>query len=372
MQIRENVEMLEKMKREKDAREDVMQLHRAKMMEKADILRSVRLLHIDRRKAEEKEKLVRFQEASDLRNRQIERAHKLAQELARLKSKEARELRDLKNRKQISRFPTACSLVDLKSRLIEDTIKKDSESFEIVQKWYSYDSFDKMELAKLEEKKRLYCADLQNQIIEKRRIMRELDEEKQRERKIIEQTMEVINDEDIRKEERRKEIQTCLQAERKAFFEARQCWKEIQKITIEEENKKIAKAIVEKELEYKKQMKKKSDIDAKVEEANESLKLASEKRQQAKELLNDMVRSKIANTEKKMEERATEMAFTRNLYEEQLKLDEIDKQKLEQKRRKNKQYGEDLKNIIMNNKIQYAVDLLKKQKDVRDECVDKL
>ncbi|KAI4483297.1 hypothetical protein M0804_008352 [Polistes exclamans] len=407
MQIRENIEMLEKMKREKDAREDVMQLHRAKMMEKADILRSVRLLHIDRKNAEEKEKLVRFQEASDLRNRQIERAHKLAEELARVKSKEARELRDLNNRKQISRFPTACCLDDLKSRLIEDTIKKDSESFEIVQKWYSDDSFDKMELAKLEEKKRLYCADLQNQIIEKRRIMRELDEEKQRERKIIEQTMEVINDEDIRKEERRKEIQTCLQAERKAFFEARQCWKEIQKITIEEENKKIAKAIVEKELEYKKQMKKKSDIDAvkemtietiarkmldeeikmkeredicnelylenkKVEEANESLRLASEKRQQAKELFDDMVRSKIVNTEKKMEERATEMAFTRYLYEEQLKLDEKDKQKLEQKRRKNKQYGEDLKNIIMNNKIQYAVDLLKKQKDVRDECVDKL
>ncbi|XP_043501339.1 meiosis-specific nuclear structural protein 1-like [Polistes fuscatus] len=265
-----------------------------------------------------------------------------------------------------------------------------------------------MQLAKLEEKKRLYCADLQNQIIEKRRIMRELDEEKQRERKIIEQTIEVINDEDIRQEERKKEIQRCLQAERKAFFEARQCWKEIQKTTIEEENKKIAEAIVEKELEYKKQMKKKSDISAvkemtmetiarkmldeeikmkeredicnelylenkKVEEANESLKLALEKRQQVKELLDDMVRSKIANTEKKMEERATEIAFTRNLYEEQLELDEKDKQKLEQKRRKNKQYGEDLRNIIMNNRIEYAVDLLKKQKDVRrDECVDKL
>ncbi|KAI4486884.1 hypothetical protein M0802_012254 [Mischocyttarus mexicanus] len=405
MQIRENVEMLDKIKMQKDAREDAMQLYREKMMKKGDSLRSVRHLHIDRREAEEKERLVRFQEARDLRNRQIERANKLAVELARIKSKESRELRDLNDKKKISRFPTACYNVDIKSRLIEDTIKKDSQSFEIVKKWYSDDSLNKIQLAKLEEKKRLYCADLQNQIIEKRRIMRELDEEKQLERKIIEQMIEVINDEDIRKEERRKEIQRCLQAERQAFFDARKCWKEIRKTEIKEENQKIAQVIFKKELEYKKLMEEKSNIDAvkemtieniarkmldqeikmkeredicnelylekkKIKEANESLRLVSEKQQQAKELLDDVVRSKIANTEKKMEERATEMAFTRDLYEEQLKLDEEDKEKLEQKLLKNKQYAEDLRNIIMNNKIQYAMELLKKQKDIRNECVD--
>ncbi|XP_015177314.1 PREDICTED: golgin subfamily A member 6-like protein 1 [Polistes dominula] len=407
MKIRGSAEMLEKMELEKDAREDVMQLIRAKMIEKTDNLRSVQRLHIDRREAEEKDKLVRFQEDRDLRYRQIERANKLAEELSRRKSKEARELRDLKDKKQISRYsPTLCSLIDLKSRFIEDMIKQDSQSFEILQKWYSDDKFNKIQLANMEEMKRLYCADLQNQIIEKCRIMRELDEERQRERKIIEQTIEVINDEDIRKEEQKKEIQKCLQGERQTFFEARQCWKELQKIAIQEEEQKIAKAIAEKELEYNKQMKKKSDIDTvkermmetiarkmldeeikikeredisnelylekkKIKEANESLRLALEKRQQTKELFDDMVKRTIANNEKKMEERETEMAFTRNLYEEQLKLDEKDKQKLEEKQRKNKQHGEDLQNIIMNNKIKYAVELLKKQKYVGDGCVGK-
>lgn len=87
MLLRDNLEMIEKMKLKKDTYEDEIELERTKIMEKGDIIRSIQRLHIERLEAEEKEKLVCSQKAHDLRNRQIERAYKLAQELARLKSK---------------------------------------------------------------------------------------------------------------------------------------------------------------------------------------------------------------------------------------------------------------------------------------------
>ncbi|XP_047351413.1 meiosis-specific nuclear structural protein 1-like [Vespa velutina] len=406
MQVRENLEILESKKMMKDAREDQIELERERIMKKGDIVRSIRRLDLNRLEIEEKEKLVSSQKAQDLRNRQIERSFKLAQELARLKNEEARELRDLKCKKKLFRSPTACSFVDIQSRLLEEKIKKDSQSIDIIRQWYSDDTMDKMQLAKLEENKLLYRADLQNQIIEKRRILREFDEERQRERKIIEQMIDVIHEEDIRAEERKKEIQTCLQAEKEAIFEARKVWKDIQKAAINEENKKIAEIIVEKEVEHKRQMEKKKDISAmreamtekiarkmlddeikmkekeaicnelylekkKTKEAEESLRLALEKRLRAKQTLDEMVEYRIAATEKKMKEQCMEINFTRNLYEKQLKLDEEAKQKLEEKRRKNNQYGEDLRKIIINNKVEYAMKLLKKQKDIQDECAEK-
>ncbi|XP_035722835.1 meiosis-specific nuclear structural protein 1-like [Vespa mandarinia] len=406
MQVRENLEILESKKMMKDAREDEIELERERIMKKGDIVRSIRRLDLNRLEIEEKEKLVSSQKARDLRNRQIERSYKLAQELARLKNEEARELRDLKCKKKLFRSPTACSFVDLQSRLLEEKIKKDSQSIDIIRQWYFDDTLDKMQLAKLEENKLLYRADLQNQIIEKRRILREFDEERQRERKIIEQMIDVIHEEDIRAEERKKEIQTCLQAEKEATFEAKKVWKDIQKATINEENKKIAEIIVEKEIEHKRQMEKKKDISAmreattekiarkmlddeikmkekeaicnelylekkKTKEAEESLRLALEKRLRAKKILDEMVQYRIAATEKKMKEQYMEINFTHNLYEKQLKLDEEAKQKLEEKRRKNNQYGEDLRKIIINNKVEYAMKLLKKQKDIQDECAEK-
>ncbi|XP_046818075.1 meiosis-specific nuclear structural protein 1-like [Vespa crabro] len=406
MQVRENLEILESKKMMKDAREDEIELERERIMKKGDIVRSIRRLDLNRLEIEEKEKLVSSQKARDLRNRQIERSYKLAQELARLKNEEARELRDLKCKKKLFRSPTACSFVDLQSRLLEEKIKKDSQSIDIIRQWYFDDTLDKMQLAKLEENKLLYRADLQNQIIEKRRILQEFDEERQRERKIIEQMIDVIHEEDIRAEERKKEIQTCLQAEKEATFEARKVWKDIQKAAINEENKKIAEIIVEKEVEHKRQMEKKKDISAmreattekiarkmlddeikmkekeaicnelylekkKTKEAEESLRLALEKRLRAKKILDEMVQYRIAATEKKMKEQYMEINFTHNLYEKQLKLDEETKQKLEEKRRKNNQYGEDLRKIIINNKVEYAMKLLKKQKDIQDECAEK-
>lgn len=87
MQVRENPEILECKKMERDAREDEMELQRSRIMEKGDILRSVRLLHLDRLENEKKEKLVSSERERELRDRRIERSYKLAEELARLKGK---------------------------------------------------------------------------------------------------------------------------------------------------------------------------------------------------------------------------------------------------------------------------------------------
>lgn len=87
------------------------------------------------------------------------------------------------------------------------------------------------------------------------------------------------------------------------------------------------------------------------------------------------------------------------MYEKQVELEKKDRQKLEEKRQKSinefewskifllqlsiiisrklfifisdKQYGDDLKKIIINNRIEYAMKLLKRQQNIHDECAKK-
>ncbi|KAK2585251.1 hypothetical protein KPH14_009952 [Odynerus spinipes] len=410
MKLREKASTLAIMELDKAAHEDEMELQRAEMLKKADIVRSVRRKHLERREAEEKGKLVRAEETHDLRNRQIERTYKLADELSRLKNLEAQELLKLRRSKYVSLYPTGCDQANTRARLLEEKVRMEARSIELLEKWKQDKSFNEMQLAIAEEKKRRYCADLQSQIIEKRRILRELDEEKQGERKIAEEMAEAVHEEDLREEERKRETRARLQIEKDSFFEAKRTWKEIRKAAICEENKKIDKAIAEKESEYKKQMEAKSDtrkaretmieniarkmLDEEIkikeredicnelfletkknERMKEAIRLILKKQQLTKELQDDMVRYEIAKAEKKMKDHATEEELTRYLYGEWRRLEEQDKQKKEKRRRNTKKYGEELKNIMTTNRIKYATELSEKgrfhEEEVRKECEEK-
>lgn len=167
-------------------------------------------------------------------------------------------MRDKKRKdNKLSPSHTACHNVDLRSRLLEEKVRRDSRSFDVIRGWYSDDTFDKMLSGKSNERNLLHRAGLQNQIIEKRRISRESDESEQRERKINEQTIDLVREEDIRNEERKREIRTRLRAEKEAMFKARDLWRDIRRAAISEENKKIAEIVVEKEVEFKRLTEKK-------------------------------------------------------------------------------------------------------------------
>lgn len=158
---------------------------------------------------------------------------------------------------KLSPSRTACHYVDLRSRLLEEKVLRDSRSYDVIRGWYSDDTFDKILSEKSKERNFLHRAALQNQIIEKRRVSRESDEARQRERKINEQTIDLVREEDIRNEERKRDIRERLRAEKEATFKARNLWRDMRREAIREENKKIAEIVVEKEVEFKRLTEKK-------------------------------------------------------------------------------------------------------------------
>lgn len=158
---------------------------------------------------------------------------------------------------KLSPSRTACHYVDLRSRLLEEKVLRDSRSFDVIRGWYSDDTFDKILSEKSKERNFLHRGALQNQIIEKRRLSRESDEARQRERKINEQTIDLVREEDIRNEERKRDTRERLRAEKEATFKARNLWRDMRREAIREENKKIAEVVVEKEVEFKRLTEKK-------------------------------------------------------------------------------------------------------------------
>ena len=100
---------------------------------------------------------------------------------------------------------------------------------------------------KQQQKKLSYQRDLQNQLIDNRRRLREKEEEKHRERKIMEEVGETLHEENSEAEKRKTEVATLLQAEKDAFLKARQFWKEKRREVLRQEHDEIARIIAKRE-----------------------------------------------------------------------------------------------------------------------------
>lgn len=94
---------------------------------------------------------------------------------------------------------------------------------------------------------------MQNQLINNRRRLREKEEEKHRERKILEEVGEAMLKEDLQAEERKRETATLLQAERTAFLKAREFWKEKRREVLKQEHDEISRTIAKKEAQQRRE-----------------------------------------------------------------------------------------------------------------------
>ncbi|XP_076376800.1 uncharacterized protein LOC117223033 [Megalopta genalis] len=266
-----------------------------------------------------------------------------------------------------------------------------------------------MPLEELQKKKLSYRRELQNQQTDNYHRKRELEEEKHRERKILEETDETLRREELEAEKVKKEKAALLQAEKDAFLKARQIWKNKRREVLKQEHDEIQKVINEKEALQKREAEQKTDTQAgkdamaqkvgkqiqdaefkKLERericrdlylaekenklANEVIRLALQKKHTAKELMQDMMRQRRFAAEKKAKDDAIDAAFARYLAEERKKLETAEKKKEEKRREEVMQYGNELRETIARNRVQFEEETARRRIRVvaaRQDCKDK-
>lgn len=152
----------------------------------------------------------------------------------------------MKSRKAKSAVPAVTSqqLKKIETELAE--IKKEDEKLQSSEKdsgWH----FTETAAATLQERKLNYKRDLQKQLIDNRRRLLAKEEEKHRERKIMEEVGEVMHKENVEMEKRKQATIGLLQAERNAFLKARKFWKEKRREVLKQEYDEIARIVAKRE-----------------------------------------------------------------------------------------------------------------------------
>ncbi|CAL7938364.1 unnamed protein product [Xylocopa violacea] len=380
----------------RDEKAAEMEERRRAMEKRCEKTRELREFHMERMEATKAERLECSKKAADLKLRQLERTERLAEELARRKHIEQQEL--LKCRKAKYTVP---SIPNETLEKVEAELMEEKRREEEIRSSTMYSPWHFKEDSEMEQQERRlsYRRDLQNQMIENRRRLREMEEEKHRERKIMEGVGEVMYREDLEAEKRKKETAALLQAEREAFLKAREFWKEKRKEVLKQEHDEISRIIVKREALEKREAEGMSDTRAAKDEileklmnklteeerkrrereelcrelylaekenelSKETIKLAMEKKRIAKELLRDMARNQRAMAEKKAKENAIDTAFAKYLADEQRKQEEKERQKEEMRREKAFQYATELREIITKNRMQQLKNVTEMQSDV--------
>ncbi|KOX72335.1 hypothetical protein WN51_01433 [Melipona quadrifasciata] len=362
----------------KDKKAEEMEERRRLMEKSAEKKRQLRQQHIERKETLEAEKLQRAETATDLKIRQLKRRERLAEELARhIELQESFKSRKIKS-------ATSRISDEVLEKMQAELMEKKTQDVQI-QTSSPWDISEDLEL-KQQQKKLSYKRDLQNQLIDNRRRLREKEEEKHRERKIMEEVGETLHEENSEAEKRKRETATLLQAERDAFLKARQFWKEKRREVLKQEHDEIARIIAKREALQKREAEGKIDTQAakdsmlermmsklmeeehkrvereeicrglylaekEHERADEAIKEALKKKRTARELLQEMARTQKAVAERKAKEHAIDAAFTKYLADEQKKQEEKERLKEQTRREKVAQYGNELREIIEQNKM---------------------
>ncbi|XP_043788673.1 meiosis-specific nuclear structural protein 1-like [Apis laboriosa] len=384
----------------KDQKSLEIEIRRRIIDKTAEKKRHLRQKHIERKEALEAEQLQHAKAAADLKVRQLDRTHRLAEELARRKQLELQE--SLKTRKK--KF--AVTLPKEIFEKLETDLKKEEWKEEVVQVSNLIPPWNvKEDFIKQQEEKLKYRRDLQNQLIDNRRRLREKEEEKHRERKITEEINKVLHEENVEAEKKKKEIAITLQTERDAFLKAREFWKEKRKEILKQEHDEISRIVAKREALQKREAEGKIDIRAakdvllekmmkKLTEEEykrlereeicrelyiaekehqlkkEAIKMALKKKQTAKEFLQEMARTQKIMAERKAKEIAIDVAFANYLIEERKKQEEKEREKQEIRREKILRYGNDLRKMIEENNIKRMKEL-KEYLQIEDNTNDK-
>ncbi|XP_076759085.1 uncharacterized protein LOC143428246 [Xylocopa sonorina] len=156
--------------RVKDEKAAELEERRRAMEKRCEKKRELRKFHVERMEATKAERLQRSKEAADLKLRQLERTERLAEELARRKHIEQQEL--LKCRKAKYTVPSIPdeALEKIEAELAEGKARDEEIRSSTMHSPWHFKEDSEMEQ---QEKKLSYRRDLQNQMIDNRRRLRE-------------------------------------------------------------------------------------------------------------------------------------------------------------------------------------------------------
>ncbi|XP_018059910.1 PREDICTED: meiosis-specific nuclear structural protein 1-like [Atta colombica] len=250
-------------KRIKDEKEDVLEASRAVIVKRGDNKIARRRLQAEQREAALMEELSNAQKAVEAKQQEIEVTHRLAAELSRRKNEEVKHALKHDYIKSFALSPTSCGLKEVQSHLIEEKVRLEANQAELLKHWHEDKIFEKLQQAEDEKKKQSRRKDLQNQLADnQRRVQQRRTEEKEQDRKMIEQAIQKTQEEDAKTREKKKNNAIFFRTEMAAAIAAKKVWERKYKEALKEEDKKIARIIVEKEARHEKQLDTKTELRA--------------------------------------------------------------------------------------------------------------
>ncbi|XP_024936212.1 trichohyalin-like [Cephus cinctus] len=276
------------------------------------------------------------------------------------------------------------------------------EEAKVIRDWYQSEEFQRKQEQEYLAKRLKYREDLQNQLVNNYWMRQQRDEERQRERKLVDEVNEVLEEENQKVREEKRATAVHLMGERDAFFKAKEMWKEKEKTRLQDEYVRIGRVAAEKEEEEKKRARVKTNTDTAKQESIERMARQTlddvyrkrEREEFAKELYEEKMRTEEANWQKNkwlekervkmelladmemqkelIEERrnydaAMDRSYARQLAEEYEAALKKDNRENEARREKNVRYGMELKAAIAERRALHAVEILRKQACTRHD-----
>ncbi|XP_011699501.1 PREDICTED: meiosis-specific nuclear structural protein 1-like [Wasmannia auropunctata] len=392
-------------RRIKDKKEAALEAGRASMVKRCDNKIARRRAQAEQREVALAEELSRVQAAVEAKQEEIEVTHRLAAELSRRRNEEVKRALKSDRIKSSAQSPSSCALNEARWRLIEEKVRLEASQAELLRLWHEEKIIEESQLDKDERRKRNLRDELQNQLADnRRRVQQKRSEEKELDRKMTERAVQKIQEEDAKTRKRKGNNAILLREEMAASFAAKKAWERKYKEALKDEDERIARIIAEKEARQEKQIGTKMELRAMRETAIDNVarellaNVCKERKKQeiADELYREEQRSKwtkesikpaskkrcditfekIARqkAERKARDEAIDAAFTRYSAEERKKY--IEKQRQDDNARQTKkiQYRKELKEVITNNRVNYAMDILKRQSEIcaHDEYANRL
>lgn len=175
--------------------------------------------------------------------------------LLRITDKEIKRALKSDGVKSPARSPPSCALSETRSRLIEEKVRLEANQAELLKLWHEDKTVEKLQRAGDEKKKRNSRNDLQNQLADnRRRVRQKKTEEKEQDREIVERAIRRTREEDAKTREKMENDAILLRTEMAASLAAKKTWERRYKEALKDEDERIARIIAEREARQKKQL----------------------------------------------------------------------------------------------------------------------
>lgn len=156
--------------------------------------------------------------------------------------------------KPFTRSLPDCVIKETRSRLIEKKVDLEESQAKLTRLLYQEGmQQEKLQQAEQEKRKRNLRADLQRQLMDNhRRIQKKRNKEKEQDRKMIEQTVRKIQEEDARLKRKKDNDMILRREEMTASLAAKDAWEKKYRKALKDEDERISRMIAEKEAKQEK------------------------------------------------------------------------------------------------------------------------